>query len=78
MVADTHSPSKGYPDYNAPDWSPDHVTDVPLSDFFDPALIGHPRTFTSFSAPYNASYFEMYYQRNPLYTPTGPDDGPDD
>ncbi len=68
---------KGYADYNAPDWGQKR-NNIPLSDFFDPALIGHPRTFASFSAPYNASYFEMYYQRNPLYTPTGPDDGPDD
>jgi hypothetical protein len=27
-------PDMGYADYNAPDWSADHKTHVPLSDFF--------------------------------------------
>jgi hypothetical protein len=35
---------KGYADYNAPDWSPDHKTTPPLSDFFQLPL-NQPRQF---------------------------------
>jgi phospholipase C len=62
-----------YADYNAPDWSADHKTYVPLWDFFDP---NNKRTFTSINTAYNAQFFEDYYANG--HTPTGPDGGPDD
>src|SRR5271166_4991649 len=69
------SGDNGYADYNAPDWSTDHKTHVPLSDFFN---LSTPRQFTSINTTYNAQFFQDYYHNHPGYTPTGPDGGPDD
>jgi len=64
----------GYADYNAPDWSADHQTHVPLTDFFD---LRWQRPFTNISTPYPASFFQGYYATYDVL-PTGPDGGPDD
>ncbi len=61
-----------YADYNAPDWSADHIQHVPLSDFF--GLYPSQRSFvpiTSVSEPY--TFFQNYYQTTQT-SPTGPDD----
>ena len=66
-------PDKGYADYNALDWSTDHKTHVPLSDFFS---LSNQRGFTSISTPYPPSKFTTYYttpQNGVLPVPTGPD-----
>jgi hypothetical protein len=39
-----------YADYNAPDWSTDHKTTVPPSDFF-PLPLNQPRSFVSIPVP---------------------------
>jgi hypothetical protein len=65
----------GYADYNAPDWSPDHRTYVPLSDFF--SLYPNGRPFTSIDSPFPASGFYTYYTDNGT-SPTGPDGGDTD
>jgi hypothetical protein len=63
-----------YADYNAPDWSADHETVVPLSDFFS---LSNQRSFTNITnLPYGPSFFKSYYttQQNGVYpVPTGPD-----
>jgi len=66
--------TKIYADYGAPDWSPDHKTHVPLSDFFG---LSAPRPFVSITTSEPASFFQSYYA-NTGATPTGPDGGPDD
>jgi hypothetical protein len=64
----------GYADYNAPDWSRDHITHVPLSDFFSlytgTGSTGRP--FMQIPSSYSPSFFESYYATYGT-TPTGPD-----
>jgi phospholipase C len=64
----------GYADYNAPDWSADHITHVPLSDFFalwtSNSSVGRP--FILVPSSYGPSFFESYYATHAA-TPTGPD-----
>ncbi|HXM24293.1 MAG TPA: hypothetical protein VN948_23765 [Terriglobales bacterium] len=63
----------GYADYNAPDWSTDHKTVVPLSDFFS---LSNQRNFTNILTPYPPSKFTGFYNtpQNGVYPmPTGPD-----
>jgi hypothetical protein len=65
------SGDKGYADYNALDWSPDHATHVPLSDFFP----GPFRGFTSIlptNSQYDTNYFLNYYTITGTQ-PQGPD-----
>jgi phospholipase C len=65
-----------YADFNAPDWSVDHKTVVPLMDFFG---LSNQRTFTPISTPYPPSKFKNYYttlQNGAYPTPTGPDGTP--
>jgi len=70
---------KGYVDYNAPDWSSDHSTTVPLLDFFS---LSWQRTFTQITPlPGQDSSLFLNYYGNPAYgnpVPQGPDGGPDD
>ena len=73
LVASIDLADKGYADYNAPDWSTDHLTVVPLSDFFN---LNSPRAFNPISTPYAATTFTEYYStpQNGVYpVPTGPD-----
>jgi len=61
---------KGYADYNAPDWSADHATHVPLSDFFGSAA--HNFTSINTSEPYTC--FQNFGTcTNTTYVPGGPD-----
>jgi Phosphoesterase family len=68
------SGNNGYADYNAPDWSADHITHVPLSDFFalwtSNSSVGRP--FIQVPSSYGPSFFETYYATHAA-TPTGPD-----
>jgi hypothetical protein len=62
-----------YADYNAPDWSSDHATHVPLSDFFglwaSSSSVGRP--FIEIQSSYDSSFFENYYANGGI--PAGPD-----
>ena len=64
-------PDDGYADYNAPDWSPDHTTHVPLSDFFGSSTYN----FTSISIPARYQYpcFQHFANCVPGWVPTAPD-----
>jgi hypothetical protein len=64
-------PDKGYADYNAPDWSSDHQTYVPLSDFFSLPL-RQPRGFTHINTPELYTFFTGYYNATGAQ-PNGPD-----
>ena len=64
-------PDNGYADYNAPDWSTDHKTVVPLSDFFP---LTTPRPFVSISTQKDFNYFRNFHVYNTGWVPTGPDD----
>jgi hypothetical protein len=59
-----------YADFNALDWSPDHKTHVPLSDFFG---LSNQRSFSSIPVVYQPDFYEDYYMNNSTYSPTGPD-----
>jgi hypothetical protein len=61
-----------YADYNAPDWSADHKTTVPLSDFFRLST-AQPRPFVSIPTSEPFTFFQTYYQTTGA-SPTGPDD----
>jgi hypothetical protein len=60
-----------YADWNAPDWSTDHQTVVPLSDFF-PLPLSQPRPFTHINWVKDYTFFQKFYATTGL-TPTGPD-----
>jgi phospholipase C len=64
------SGDKGYADFNALDWSADHATYVPLSDFFS---LGNQRNFTNIPTVFPPDFYKNYYVNNPTYSPTGPD-----
>jgi phospholipase C len=59
-----------YADWNAPDWSTDHKTVVPLSDFFP---LSAPRPFVSILTQKDYTFFTKYYATTGT-SPTGPDD----
>lgn len=66
----------GYADYNAPDWSTDHSSHVPLSDFFGTTAYNLTNITTSEAFgcfQYFGSCIDM-----PSYVPTGPDSGDGD
>lgn len=60
-----------YADYNAPDWSSDHTTHVPLSDFFGSTTYN----FTNISIPAQYQYqcFQHFANCVPGWVPTTPD-----
>jgi len=66
-----------YADWNAPDWSTDHTTIVPLADFF-PLPTTQPRPFVPIPVPqqYNYTCFQQFAKCTGIaaYVPTGPDD----
>jgi hypothetical protein len=64
------SGDKGYADFNALDWSPDHKTTVPLSDFFG---LNNQRNFTGITTEKPYTYFQGAYEATGT-VPTGPDD----
>lgn len=63
-----------YADYNAPDWSTDHITHVPLSDFFSlyTGTGSTGRSFMQIPSSYAPSFFESYYATYGA-SPSGPD-----
>jgi hypothetical protein len=66
---------KGYADYNAPDWSADRKTVVPLSDFFQ---LSQPRSFVSISTPHAYTCFQDFSRcTGATYVPADPDDDND-
>jgi hypothetical protein len=64
-----------YADWNAPDWSSDHSTIVPLADFF-PLTTARPFVPISIPQQFNYTCFQHFAKCTgiPAYTPTGPDD----
>jgi phospholipase C len=52
----------GYADWNAPDWSTDHQSHVPLSDFFNWPGSGQP--FTAISTPHPYTCFTTHQAGN--------------
>ena len=63
-------PNPFYADYNAPDWSADHATHVPLSDFLGSTF--HNFTSINTSEPYTC--FQNFGTcTNTTYVPGGPD-----
>ena len=49
--------NNGYADWNAPDWSTDHQSHIPLSEFF-----GSRRSFTSIKTPYHYTCFQTHHK----------------
>jgi hypothetical protein len=61
---------KGYADYNAPDWSADHASHIPLSDFFGSTAYNFTNINTS--QPYTC--FQNFGTcTNTPYVSDGPD-----
>jgi len=65
-------PDDGYADYNAPDWSSDHKSHVPLSDFF--GLYQNPRQFVAITTDEPYTWFETASSRDIPGYPGDPDD----
>lgn len=49
--------NNGYADWNAPDWSTDHLSHIPLSEFF-----GSGRSFTNINTPYDYLCFQTHHK----------------
>jgi hypothetical protein len=64
-------PNPLYADFNAPDWSADHQTIVPLSDFF---RLSTARQFVPITTLQPYTYFQDHSRYDPNWVPTGPDD----
>ena len=63
-------PDNGYADYNAPDWSTDHKTHIPLSDFSGSTQYN----FTNIQTLEPYTCFQNYGNcTSAPFTPSGPD-----